>query len=360
MNLAKIDLSRINANYSLLSRRNILFAVLKSDAYGHGMIPVAETLWESGCRYFAVTDGGDAWLLKKRFPDAEVLLLSFPEAYFLEPLLTAGVIFPVGEDAAAERLRRLSGGKGGKRPRVHLVLNVGMNRQGLSLAPDAIAASLDQARLWIGSGHLSVEGAFAHLSVSPAEAEGQEQIRRFSVAAAYLQEAEPSLLFHLAATPGLSVPFSFPGFVPNRLACRAGLSLYGYGYPGVHPAMSVTASVLATGRLTKGEKVGYDGQYLATHRQMTATVGIGYAEGLPREGSGAFFLRASGERLPILGRISMNQTVIGCGSVPLSLEDPVTVLDKEGQIMPALCKAGNRIPYELLLMGSRLKRIYFK
>ena len=333
----------------------MLYAVLKADAYGHGLLPVAESLYCIGARRFAVAAEGEALALLSRFPDAEVLLL-LPPLSALSALFERGAVLPLCSTACAERLAALAAGTG-RRVHVQLCLNSGMNRLGLSLADDDYTATLAFAEACLRHPLFSVEGVFSHLGEEPDTPRGRLQLRRFFSAAAYLAERRPALVFHVAATPS----FAFPPpkeLASLRMAARVGLSLYGYGASDVLPAMTLESRVIGKFLLRQGETVGYGNGYTAEKTMETAVIPVGYADGLPRLLPGAFFLDKTGAHLPVLGRVSMNQTVLSAEGRAPSVGDSVTLLDGEGRLMPLLCRASGQIPYEMLLMGSRAKRSY--
>ncbi len=356
MSLATVDLSRINDNYSCLSKGKSLFAVVKSDAYGHGLSRVADTLYAAGARQLAVSDGADALYLAKICPMADILLLVPPPRELLLPLLSAGVILPVADPLFAEAVAVSARGMR-RAARVHLVLNSGMSRLGFSLSEADFVTTLSLLLRLLSIPEIHVEGAFTHLAEPPDAPRTQLQLLRFFSAAEELYRRDASLLFHFAATPMLSYRLP-PELPPMRFAARVGLSLYGFGTEGVRPAMTVEARVTGRYLIRRGERVGYGDTKPLPVTTETAVVDIGYADGLPRLSEGAFFLDENGSRLPILGRVSMNQTVLAVGDSALSVGDRVTALDPNGIIMSSLVRASGAIPYELLLMGNRMSRRY--
>lgn len=363
MTEAFIDLSRINANYTLLSKRFCAYCVVKSDAYGHGLIPVARSLYGSGARRFAALEGRDALALLSRFRGVEVLLLQPQPDALLSPLVMRGAVFSVSEFSFAERLSKVAA-RLGKRARCHIALNSGMNRLGMSLSPDDGEMTLHAVSHILRMSPLLVEGVYSHLACRPYDAYTDLQERRFLAAVAEINairarlSLRTPLALHLSATANLSRAPVYPEGVSPRV--RVGLSLYGYGAEGVLPAMSLSAPVLGVFVLRRGEGVGYGIEYVATEDTRTAVIGVGYADGLPRLHRGMAFY--CGETLlPVLGRISMNHTVVALPKeTELQRGDRVTVFDRDGASLTALCAATDTIPYEVLLMGNRAHRVYKK
>ncbi len=356
MNTAFVDISRINENYSLLSKRKEIYCVVKSDAYGHGLLPVAEALFDSGARRFCVVYPEEGMTLLRRFAGSEVLFLTLPDAAFLPSLAEAGAVFSVSDAESAARIAFL--GQGARSPiKVHIALDCGMSRLGFSLTDGAYEQTVETVTAIAAQRGVRVTGAYSHLPVQ----EGHLYDRclsRFFRAVTDLSSRLPDAVFHLAATPTYGRRM-LPRALSARTLSRVGLALYGYGFPGVRPAMTVRSAVARASTVPLGEAVGYGGDCVLDRDRPMATVAIGYADGMPRLATGAFFT-SGGVRLPIAGRISMNLTTVFADGISLRVGDTVTVLGPEGEETEALCRASGRLPYEILLMGSRMKRVLLK
>ena len=361
MTEATIDLSRINANYTLLSKRYSSYCVLKADAYGHGLLPVFRSLYRVGARHFALTDAADAVRLLSERSDAEILLLQMPPRTYFDTLLSLGATFSLSDDASAEELSRFAARRN-IRAKCHIAFNSGMNRLGFSLSPDDETATFHAVSHLLRLPMLSVRGFYSHLAFPPTEAASRKAKTRFSSAVSYLMkqyaEKTPPAV-HLYASGGTSVP---PPDLPFcRPFLRTGLALYGYGASGVLPAMALYTRVLGGFTLRKGERVGYGGTYRAKSDLYTAVLSLGYADGLPRLHNEMTFYAEDKTPLCVIGRVSMNHTVVKDITKPrLSREDRVTVFDRDGTTLPSLAEASAKIPYEILLMGSRAVRTYIE
>ena len=361
MTEATIDLSRINANYNLLSKRYSSYCVLKSDAYGHGLLPVFRSLYRVGARHFALTDAEDACLLLSEKSDVEVLLLQMPPRNTFDALLSLGATFSLSDFASAEELSRRAASRA-IRAKCQIAFNTGMNRLGFSLSPDDETATFHAATHLLRLPMLSVRGFYSHLAFLPTEAASRKAKTRFASAVSYLMkhytEKTPPAV-HLYASGGASVP---PPTVPFcRPFLRMGLALYGYGAMGVHPAMALYTRVLGGFTLRKGERVGYGGTYRADKDLYTAVLSAGYADGIPRLHNGMTFYAEDGTALSVIGRVSMNHTVVKDSTkTRLRREDRVTLFGADGKTLPSLAERGAKIPYEILLMGSRAVRTYIE
>ncbi len=346
MTFAEIDLSRINANYNLLSKHNFVLPVLKSDAYGHGLIPVADSLFAAGARLFAVIDEAEAELLLSHLSEIEVLILGGYQGS-LSSLCRPRAIFSVSslDDVARFPLEH--------RPyRVHVALNTGMNRMGFSLHPNDLAATLTAIECLFGDPRICVTGVYTHFPVSLTDNGFAEMRLRLLSALSYLRARNPAILYHAAATPTLGSTL-LPPALPHT-AVRVGLALYGYGFAGVSPAMTLTAPIIGRFRVRKGDRIGYGADFTANRDIDTAVLACGYADGLPRLHRGICLYRD--RRFPVLGRVSMNLTVIGGDGLP-PVGERVTVFG-DGYTAADLAADTDRIPYELLLAGRQARRRY--
>lgn len=346
MTLATIDLSRINANYNLLSKRNFVIPVIKSDAYGHGLSAVADTLFSVGARLFSVFDENEATALLSRLTGAEALILGgyvkgLPQA------LQTRAIYAISSLADAARIP-----KGDVPTRVHVALNTGMNRMGFSLHPDDLDETVTAIQSLLKNSDLRVTGVYTHFPVPPTDPHFPKMKQRFLVAVEHILSLAPDLLVHAAATPTLNGNI-LPPDLPHT-AVRAGLALYGYGTGGVLPAMTVEAPMIGRFRVRKGESIGYGADFITASDIETAALAVGYADGLPRLHTGVCLYR--GRRFPVLGRVSMNLTVIGGEGLP-PVGEYVTLFG-DGYTAYDLARDTHSIPYELLLMGSRARRRY--
>lgn len=164
-----------------------------------------------------------------------------------------------------------------------------------------------------------------------------------------------------AANSAAALRFGSMGFDYVRL----GIALYGLPpseevpCDGLCPVMSLYSRISEIHLLRAGESVSYGACFQAPHDLRVATVSIGYADGLVRAASNGGYLLVGGQKAPILGRICMDQCMIGLGDIEAYEGDLVTVYDENGENIRRLAKAAGTIPYELLcLTGLRVDRQY--
>lgn len=351
--LLSVDLRAVQANWRGLNALAPAGAVLKANAYGVGMIPVARALWRAGCRDFFVANRAESEVLHA------ALTVPGP-APFIHVLggmggtaaLEAGMhnVLPVLNSMADVQAFVASAGPGQSRHLCDLHVDIGMSRLGLSEAE--VAALLAAPEL---CARLDVNLIIGHLSCGddPTNPANARELARFQALSTALKTAFPQARRSLAATGGAML-----GPVYHFDLLRPGIGLYG-GAPlrNPVPALRLSAPVLQIQTRQAGEPVGYGGTWVAERPTKLATVGIGYADGLPRSLSNAGLAHVGGAALPIVGRVSMDLTVLDITNAPtLELGDWVDFIGPE-QSIDALAARAGMINYEVLTgLGARCLR----
>ncbi|MGH8728643.1 MAG: alanine racemase [Burkholderiales bacterium] len=337
---ATIDLSALEHNLGVAKRiapRSRVMAVVKANAYGHGLVRVAQAL--SSADGFAVLELDAAIRLRNAGHKQTILLLegffSVEELPLIEQHCLAIVVH------CAEQIRTLTSYAGGRRFEVFLKINTGMNRLGLK--PEEIPAALDALK-----SNRAILGVV--LMTHFASADGDEGI------------AEPLRVFNEAAA-GLRLPRSLansPALLryPETHAdwVRPGLMLYGASpLPkvsaeelGLRPAMTLSSAIVAIQRLQAGERVGYRGRFTA---EMPMTVGIvasGYADGYPRGAPTGTPVLVDGVRTRTLGLVAMDMLCVDLTPIAKPrIGTPVTLWG-DGLPVEEVAKSAGRVSYELL------------
>lgn len=357
--LLEIDLGALCGNYRRLAGacpNAAAAAVVKCDAYGLGAAAVGRALHaREGCRTFFVAYSEEGAALRQAIgPDAEIFVFNgpFPEfigayrAHRLTPVLNT-----------IEQARLWASDMSDARAAVHL--DTGMHR--LGMPPDEIAA--------LGSiKGLNIAVAMSHLACAsdPAHDMNARQLRAFAEAAQQFPGARKSFSSSGGALIGKDYGFDM---------VRLGVGLYGVNPHDAGPSISepvarLTASVIQTHRLRKGETVGYGATFTAARDSRLATVSLGYGDGYPRAGSNRGVALLGGARVPIAGRVSMDLIVLDVTEAP----QPLKIGDRAEFFGPLLsiddaASACGTIGYELLTgvgglarprggLGGRVERRY--
>lgn len=362
----EVDLSALRHNARALAglapQGGRIMAVVKADAYGHGDVRVAQTLYRCGVRDFAVATLEEGIRLRRHMARGRILVLGYTDPREAAALWRWRLAQTAVDAAHAQALDAQK-----KRLHVHLALDTGMHRLGTDAMDGAALDALCSLK-W-----LRVDGVFTHLCVAD---ELTEQARAFTAAQAARFRAAVEMLrerglhgfqTHAQATYGL---MNYPEFSGD--VARVGIGLYGVlsqqgqtrTQADLQPALALRARVAQVRRVAAGESVGYGRAYTARTDMAAAVVTAGYADGIPRSlsGSGAHVL-IHGQRAPVIGRICMDQLLADVsGIVGVKQGDVVTLIGRDGSA-EIRCEdfAGwcGTISNEILCrLGGRLGRIY--
>ncbi|PTN33934.1 alanine racemase [Desulfonatronum sp. SC1] len=364
-----IDLEAIRDNYRFLcSRGTALIPVIKSDAYGHGLIPVAKALEECGADCFAVGTVGEAARLRQeagREVRGTVLALLGPQSSEDCRIAVEENILPV--TARLDQLRDLQeAARHAERPTpIALKFDTGMAR--LGFGPDdagRVLEVLSQCPL------LRPQWLLSHLATAddPGQADfTREQAARFRRVRDHFTAAWPGLRCSLVNSAGL---LAFPDLTWDRQ--RPGIALYGanpfhsteLAHLGrdLRPAMRVQAPVLAVHPLAKGASISYGRTYVADQDKTVAVVAAGYADAFSRGLSNTGWILLRGQRAKILGRVCMQMTAVDVTHVPgVAPGDQAVLLGSDGEasITPEdLSSWWGTIPYEVFCLLGMNPREY--
>jgi len=366
-NRLEIDLAALSANYrnlaALVGPRVRVLAVVKSDAYGHGLVEVAGCLARAGAAHFGVADIAEGRLLRQAGIVGEILVLLGGRTGALADIL-AHDLTPVVYDR--EYLRELAdaAAASGRMASVHLKVDTGMRR--LGIRPDELPEFVQL----IGSlPALRLAGILSHFPMSDGEdlAPTSEQNRLFSEMVAGFGVVGEKPLIHIANSAAfLREPRSHHDLV------RAGITLYGC-FPGGYPdlpnrlalrsVMSFKGKVLQVKEVPAGCGVSYGHLFQTQRPTRLAVLSVGYADGYLRRLTGRAQVLIAGRRAPVVGRICMNLCMADitdlAGVVP---GDEVVLLGRQGaEEITADELAGwqETISYEVLcLLGASNPRTY--
>ena len=365
---AEIRLGALRRNFcrarDLAGRGVKIMAVVKAEAYGHGMIRVARELLSEGADYLGVALVEEALSLREAGFDAPILVFGSPpdEALPLFPRFNIDLALVSASKARAafEAASAL-----GKSIRVHLKIDTGMSRLG---APwNGLEALADELSGLLGRGGpgLEIVGAFSHLATADCDLDiAREQASRFRSALRVLKlrGIEPPIV-HLENSAGLvSLPDERFDMV------RPGILVYGYEPSpwkkvGVEPVMRLVSQISYLKELRSGEAVSYGHTWRALQDTTIATLPLGYADGYNRALSNRAQVLIGGVERPVAGRICMDQTMVDLGPASQAQEGDEALIfgSRDGESLPgeSLCELLGTIPYELTCMVSaRVPRVY--
>ena len=335
-----IDKERLNENVEIirnqLPKGIKLCAVVKCDAYGHGIKAVCDEIVNK-VDYFAVTNNREAVTLKRRYPDAKVLVLGGFSTYYLLPAIKYGVEFGIDSkydlDTLSKYCRLVR-----KRAKIHIKVNTGMNRLGLDSVRE-LSEFYDELKKYE---HIILVGIFSHLGSGDKFCNRNfEQIMCFQK---FCDLSPVSAIRHLCNS-------SFYAEKPCYDMVRAGIALYGYNFPNVRPILDIKARIAAIKTVKKGEYIGYGNEHKARKNMKTATVMIGYGEGLPRLWAKRGYMLVNGVHCPICANICMDMTIVDVSNVDVSINDYATVIGQNNGFeitASEIADCAKTIEYEIL------------
>ncbi|WP_443062604.1 alanine racemase [Streptomyces sp. NBC_00390] len=366
---AEIDLAALRANVRVLRDRAphaALMAVVKSDAYGHGMVPCARAALQAGATWLGTATPHEALTLRAAGITSRIMCwLWTPGDPWREGIeadldMSVSALWALTEVTAAAR-------DAGRPARIQLKADTGLGRNGCQPAdwPELVAA----ARSAEDAGLVRVTGLWSHFACAdePGHPSIAAQLNVFRDMVTYAEKAgiEPEVR-HIANSPAtLTLPDAHFDLV------RTGIAMYGVspspelGTPadfGLRPVMTLAASVALVKRVPAGHGVSYGHHYVTSDETTLGLIPIGYADGVPRHASGRGPVLVGGSWRRVAGRVAMDQFVVDLGGQQVP-EGSEAVLfgpgDRGEPTAEDWAQAADTIGYEIVTrIGTRIPRVY--
>lgn len=343
-----------------------IMGVVKADGYGHGSVPVAKAIapYVEG---YAVATIDEAILLRRHGIGKMIMILGITHESYYEDLLLYDIHPTVFRLEEAEKLSETAV-KRGRQASVHLALDTGMNRIGMS--PTQESADLVYTMSCLPG--IRLEGLFTHFARAD-ELDKTAYEAQFQAYEAFSHK----LLFR-----GITIPIRHcsnsagivEGLASNELdMVRAGISIYGL-YPSgevsrervkLLPAMELKSFISCIKTIEPGAAVSYGGTFVAKKTMKVATIPTGYGDGYPRGLSNKGSVLIHGQRARILGRVCMDQFMVDVTDIPEAEEnDQVTLIGKDMReriTVEELADLSEGFHYEILCgIGKRVPRVYLR
>ena len=349
----EINLSNIENNYleykKYLHSGQIVIAVVKANAYGHGDVEIAKRLQKLGVYFFAVSNLNEGIRLRKNGIKGNILVLGYTPKYAINQLIEYDISQTV---YSVDYLKNIE--EYGNLIKIHLAIDTGMNRIGFRLE------QLEKGLL-ARFNKLNVEGIFTHLSCADMQSERyftNLQIEKFKRAIDKFER--PIKFIHYANSCG-GVNYNFP----FANAVRLGILLYGlkpyedFINKNFKPALKWKSVVSMVKEIEKGEFVGYGKGFVAKRKMKIATISTGYADGFDRRLSGLGFISINGKIAKVIGMVCMDQFMVDATNcIDVKLGDEVEII---GDRFSAdnIAKNLKTINYEVVCkISERVKRIF--
>ena len=340
-----------------------MVAVIKTDGYGHGAVPIAQMaepydyIWG-----FAVAAVGEGLALREAGIAKPILVLGYTFEEDYPAMIKNGIRPAVFTMKMAEEFAAAARTLGVKAP-IHIAVDTGMSRIGFADCEESVHTVSAISRI----PDLTIEGAFTHFARADEtdKSSAMQQFRRFDGFCRNLEHAGvKNFLRHCSNSAGI---LELPQV--NMDMVRAGITIYGI-YPSdevardieLPPAMELKSHVVYIKQIAKGTAISYGGTFVADHDMRIATIPVGYGDGYPRSLSSKGSVLIRGRRAPIVGRVCMDQFMVDVTDVPAELLDEVTLLGKDGEeeiTVDELGALSGRFPYEFVCdIGKRVPRVY--
>jgi alanine racemase len=332
-------------------RATKLMAVVKANAYGHGLVTMAQELEAIGTDWLGVANVAEGATLREAGVRLPVLLLSATLPDEMEEAIRERLTLTLSSYEEAERLSRAAR-KLRRKVEAHFKIDTGMGRLGCWHAQ----AREELARIRTLPG-LVITGLCTHFASADDNA-GLTRTQWDAISPFFAEN--PALLRHAANSPAVTRRYGF-----NADMVRVGLALYGIAPNpddqglGLQPVLTWKSRVTLLHEMARGRTVSYGATYRVPSRQRQAVVAIGYGDGYFRLHSNASHLLVRGQRCPIRGRVTMDQIMIDVTRVP---GDEVVALGSQGgdEIHAReLATQAHTIPWEILTnISARVPRLY--
>lgn len=368
---AQIDLGAVRYNmesmHHNISEKTEMIGVLKTNAYGHGAVPIMHKLEKLPYVWgYAVATFEEARQLREAGAKKPVLLLGYVFPYCYRQLAELEIRPACFREDMLQELSEAAE-EAGRDIRIHIALDTGMGRIGIR--PDD--SGLSFVRRALATEHIQVEGMFTHFS--KADETGRENTdRQIALYRNFEERVRDELgyripLCHCSNSAGI---ISYPE--ANMNIVRAGITLYGL-WPSaqvpqdivpLRPVMSLYSHIVYLKEVGPGVTVSYGGTFTTTARMTRiATVPVGYGDGYPRSLSNKGYVLVCGRKARILGRVCMDQMMVDVTDIPEAREgSKVTLIGTDGTetiSMEALGDTSGRFNYELACdINRRVPRVF--
>ncbi len=362
---AEVDLDAIRYNFrqvkKLVGKDISLLVVVKGNAYGHGIYEVSKVLQDMGADFLGVATLDEALFLRRKKINTPILILGSVLRHELRPAIKNDITLTLCHMELAKAADRLAS-KLNKKTRVHVKIDTGMGRIGVWHEE-----AFDFVKEVINLKNISLEGLYTHFSIA-----GRD---RFFTN--YQVDSFMSLLKDLKLL-GIKIPYQHAA---NSIATvnlkkshlnlvRPGLIMYGM-YPkksfsrklSLEPALSLKTRIVFLKKVPAGRSVSYGRTYITQKPTVIATLPIGYADGYGRILSNKAKVLVREQRAPVVGKVTMDQTMIDIGHIEgVKLGDEVVLIGRQGNNeirCEELARLAGTIPYEIVCsISRRVPRIY--
>jgi alanine racemase len=371
----EVNLSAIDHNIKVAKKKiqqhgqsSEILAVVKANAYGHGLIPVAQQALASGATWLGVALLEEAFELRSAGITAPIIAWLTPPGEDFVRAIEENIDLAFSSPLLLQEIEE-AGKLAGKKPRVHIEIDTGMIRGGLLFESDEYGDQWREVITYLPTVQVEVVGAWTHFARAdePERSETAQQVSKFNAAIEELKNAgiNPKYI-HLSNSAGVFTHAESEGNI-----VRLGIAMYGLNPDSTHdtlidkcsdlrPALSLFAKVHLVKKVKAGSHIGYGGLGVAEIDTHIALIPVGYSDGLSRRTDSTVGAWINGELAPIIGRVSMDQCVIDLGPTPaVQAGEYVALISPDGCNADRWAAAAGTINYEVVTrLPVRLPRKY--
>ena len=340
-----VDLSALRSNLKFIKQKAgvPVMAIVKADAYGHGLIPCAKAAAEAGADYLGTALLEEAIAIREAGIKTPILAWLTPPGLDYKRAVSLNIEIGVSSLATFDEVNAIGGAK------IHLKVETGMGRNGFSDEwPELLQRDLSK-----------VVGVMTHFARAdePNEAQNTLQLKNFDDRIAELTAKGVNPIKHISNTAA-----TLSNAAARYDMVRVGIAMYGYSPLGKNddfkPVIKVRAKLVSVKKLPAGHPIGYGATATTANETNIGIVGMGYADGIPRNAKGAG-VTFNGQSAPLIGRVSMDQFAVDLGAnTQAKAGDWVTVIGENFDVYD-WAKACQTITYEITTrIAPRITRKY--
>lgn len=360
---AEMSLANLAYNFSSIKKlvrpKVKIMGVVKANAYGHGSIPIAKHLEKLGANFLGVACMYEAQELRQAGVKLPILILGYTDPKSVKEAFGLNITLNVMDELVLKELDKQARKKAVK-AKIHLKIDTGMHR--LGLLPEEALKFISVLESYQ---NIELEGIFTHFASADEKdlSFTKEQLKTFQNFINKLP-SRPSLIHAANSAATLRFPSSYFSMV------RTGKILYGplpagsFEIPFISkPILSLKTQVVQIRFISKGETVGYGRTFKAKKDTLVAAIPVGYADGFRRAPKNFGYVLIGGQKAPLLGRVSMDQSSINITNIPeVKVGDEVVIIGKQGKeeiTVEEVAKRLGTINYEVVTaLSNRVTRIY--
>jgi len=367
--VAEINLNAIESNLKFIKGKTNaqLLAVVKADAYGHGLIPISKSAIEAGANWLGTALLEEAVTLRENGIKVPIIAWLTPCGEDFKSAINLNIDLSI---SSLEVLNEIidSGAQLGKKPRLHIEIDTGMSRGGVGDDWDSFVGEVSKL---VKDDKISLVGVWSHFARAdePLEKMNSQQLSIFTDRVTKLINSgiKPEFLHIANSAAALTFKDSHKNII------RWGIGLYGLSPDvnnigdsisiGLKPAMKLKAKLNLVKKVKSGSTVGYGATAVVKQDTKLGVVTLGYADGIPRNANNLAGVFVCGKRAPLIGRVSMDQFVVDLGIESLAKTGDEVIVFGAGNdgeyTIDEWAKACGTINYEIVTrIGPRVPRIY--